>query len=728
MAIHVIDNGKVFHLQTAHSSYQIGVDAYGYLLHLWYGSRIPAEPLLDQVCKADIGFSGNPYEADLDRTTSPDTLPMEFAGYGCGDFRESSIAFLFPDGSKAADLRYQSYEVVSGTVELPGLPSAYDTPEEPCETLILTLQEKASPVTVDLIYGVYEQQDVITRSVRVTNHGQEKILLDRCLSCSMDFMEGELDMITFSGRHIMERTPERVPVTHARSEICSLRGMSSHQENPALILCRPETDETHGDCYGLAFVYSGSFMAGAQMDQRGQTRVNMGLHPEQFCWRLQPEETFYTPQVVITYSGEGFDTLSQQFHHMVKEHICRGEWVHKRRPVLINSWEAAYFHFNREKILDLGRCAKELGVEMLVLDDGWFGKREDDFSGLGDWTENQQKLGGSLCSLAEEIHKLGLKFGLWVEPEMISEDSDLYRAHPDWALTVPDRKPIRARYQLVLDMSREEVVEYLYQNLCRLLDDAPIDYIKWDFNRSVCDVFSRAEKAFQGETAHRWMLGTYSLLARLTARYPKLLLETCSGGGGRFDLGMMCYSPQIWCSDNTDAVCRMQIQYGTSFFYPTSTMASHVSVCPNHQTGRTVPLETRFNVAMTGAFGYEMDFTRLTEEEKQAIREQTETYNELEPILREGSYHRLTRPGGRWMSWEFLAQDKQTAMAFVTVTESEGNAVPIRLHPRGLDPEKRYTCTELNRTCYGQTWMQAGILVDPTPSQYGSKRFLLHVV
>ena len=728
MSIHVLENGRVLQLQTAHSSYQIGVDDYGYLLHLWYGKRMEPESLMDTVCRGDTGFSGNPYEADLDRGSSPDTLPMEYPGFGCGDYRDSAVCLAFPDGSRAADFRFEKYAVVSGTIQLPGLPCTLETADEPCETLVITLREKVAPVTVELVYGVYERCDVITRSVRVANCGDESFLLERCLSCSMDFMEGKMDMMTFAGRHIMERIPERVPVTHARSEIYSLRGMSSHQANPSLLLCRPETDEVHGDCWGLSFVYSGSFTASAQMDQRGQTRVNMGIHPDQFCWRLGPGVTFYAPQVVMCYSDRGFDALSQRFHHMVLDHLCRSKWARMRRPVLFNSWEAAYFRFNRHQILGLAQSAKALGAEMLVLDDGWFGKRDNDLSGLGDWVENTEKLGGSLKSLAEAVNVIGLRFGLWVEPEMVSEDSDLYRAHPDWALAMPGRKPNRSRYQLVLDMSRQEVVDYLYESLCRVLDHAPIDYIKWDFNRSVCDVYSHVPDAFQGEVMHRWMLGTYSLLERLAKRYPKLLLETCSGGGGRFDMGMLCYSPQIWCSDNTDAVCRMQIQYGTSFFYPPIAMASHVSVCPNHQTGRTVPMETRFNAAMTGAFGYELDATKLPEEERGEISRQIEAYLGLEPILREGTYHRLTQTGGRWMGWEYLAADASHALVFAAVLECEGNGPAIRVHPRGLAPDRRYICRELNQTHSGQAWMSAGIALHNTPRQYESRRFLLEAI
>lgn len=728
MSIHVLEDGHIFQLQTAHSSYQIGVDEYGYLLHLWYGRKISPESLMDSVCRQEIGFSGNPYEAGNVRNVSPDTLPMEYPGFDCGDFRDPAICLTLPDGSRAADFRYEKYEIIRGAAVLPGLPCAFGTDDEPCETLVVTLREKAAPVKVELIYGVYEQCDVITRSARVVNGDDgARVLLDRCLSCSMDFMEGEMDAITFSGRHMMERIPERGPVTRGRTEIYSLRGMSSHQTNPAMILCRPGTDEVHGDCWGMALVYSGNFTASAQRDQRGQTRVNMGLHPERFCWRLDPGEAFDAPQVVLSYSDRGFDALSENFHRMILRHISRSPWTHQRRPVLLNSWEAAYFHFNREGLLALARSAKALGIEMLVLDDGWFGKRDADISGLGDWTENRSKLGGTLKSLAEAVNDVGLKFGLWVEPEMVSEDSDLYRAHPDWALAMPGRRPNRSRYQLVLDMSRPEVVDYLYESLCRVLDGAPIDYIKWDFNRSVCDVYSNAPGAFQGETAHRWMLGTYALMDRVTRRYPKLLLETCSGGGGRFDLGMLHYSPQIWCSDNTDAVSRIQIQYGTSFIYPTSAMASHVSVCPNHQTGRTVPMETRFNVAMTGAFGYEMDTTKADDGEKAEIRAQVEACRDLEPLTRGGRYHRLTGIGGRWTGWEYTAGDASRALIVAVLLETEGNGDPIRVHPRGLLPEARYTCPALGQTHTGQAWMSAGILLDNGMRQYESRRFLLEM-
>lgn len=725
MSIHVLKDQKVFQLQTQNTSYQIAVDDYGYVLHVWYGDRLPVESLEDTICREDIGFSGNPYEAGLDRTISPDTLPMEYPGFGCGDFRDSAIALRFPDGSVAADFRYESYAITDGHSEPAGLPHAWGTEEEPCQTLTLRLRDAASNVRVELFYGVYEAGDVITRHVRVLNDDDREIWLERCLSCSLDFYGEGYDLLTFHGKHLMERMPQRTRVTRSRTEIYSLRGMSSHHTNPAMILCERGTDETHGACWGLCFAYSGNFRAGAQVDQRGTTRVNMGIHPDVFSWRLLPGEAFEAPQVFLAYSGEGFDALSDRYHRFIKNHVSRSEWTHARRPVLINSWEAAYFQFDREKLLDLARSAKEMGVDMMVLDDGWFGARNDDLSSLGDWTENTEKLGGTLRELSEAVHAIGLDFGLWVEPEMISENSALYRAHPDWALQMPNRKPQRSRFQLVLDMSRRDVRDYLFERLCAILDDARIEYMKWDFNRNICDLYTAVDGARQGETAHRWMLGTYELMDRITTRYPHLLLENCSGGGGRFDAGMLYFSPQIWCSDDTDAVNRAQIQYGSSFFYPTSAMASHVSVCPNHQTGRTTPMATRFDVAMTGAFGYELDATKLSQAEIEEVRAQLKDYRALESLLREGSYHRLTGTRGGHMAWEFVDPARSRALVTVLMTRAEGNENPVRVYPRGLKGEARYACPELNAVHTGLAWMKAGMLLDGRLMQYETRRLTL---
>ena len=544
------------------------------------------------------------------------------------------------------------------------------------------------------------------------------------LSFSMDLMYENYEMIYFSGRHAMERTAERIPVQHAKVEIGSTRGTSSHHYNPAVILCEEGAGETHGSCIGACLVYSGNFVAAAQKDQKNQTRFQMGIHPTNFCFHLEKGEAFDTPQAILSYSGTGLTKLSQQYHEIIREHICRGAYKHAKRPILINNWEATYFNFNEEKILKIAEQAQKLGIEMLVLDDGWFGKREDDNSGLGDWFVNEKKMNGSMAQLAEKIHKMGMKFGLWFEPEMISEDSDLYRAHPDWAFAIPGRVPNHSRNQLVLDMTREDVREYLLERLTTIVHDAKIDYVKWDMNRSVCDVYSHvAAQSRNGELYHRYVLGVYDLMERFLAACPNLLLEGCSGGGGRYDAGMMYYSPQIWCSDNTDAINRLSIQYGSSFFYPISTVGSHVSVCPNHQTGRVTPFRTRGDVALAGSFGYEMDLNKISEEEKEMVKEQVAAMHEYYELTHEGLYYRLTGLKKQdCMAWEFVAKDQSRALLTIVKTDAEGNMLPVHTKVCGLAENKLYRCSLDGEIRSGRTWNRAGLTLHQVLKEYESIR------
>lgn len=722
MAIQISPDGRTFTLQTAKSSYQMMADAYGVLLHLYYGRKIAAENLEDRIFKSDVGFAGNPVEAGTHREYSLDVLPQELPGSGVGDYREDMIRLYHTDGSCAADFRFEGYEVQEGAYRIPGLPAAYDTGEETGETLVITMRETASDVKVKLYYGVFEKENVITRTVCIENRGREAVVLDKALSCNVDFLFGNWDLVSFEGRHAMERIPERVPVRHAKVEIGSIRGTSSHQYNPSMILCEPTATEDFGSCYGFCFVYSGNFVANAQRDQRGLTRVQMGIHPTQFRYMLAPGEEFFAPQVLMSYSAEGFTGLTHQYHDLIREHICRGAYKHAKRPVLINNWEATYFDFNKEKIVKIARQAHELGIEMLVLDDGWFGKRDSDTSGLGDWYTNEKKLDGSMKELGDEIHALGMKFGLWFEPEMICEDSDLYRAHPDWALRIPGREPNRGRDQLVLDMSREEVREYLYERISSILEEARIDYVKWDMNRSVCDMFGHElPPERMGELYHRFMLGVYELKERLLARFPQLLLEGCSGGGGRFDAGMLYYAPQIWCSDNTDAINRLTIQYGTSFFYPAGTMGAHVSAVPNHQTGRVTPFATRGHVALSGTFGYELDLNLVSEDEKQMVKEQLAEFDRCYELTHEGDYYRLTKPGEQTlMAWGFVANDQSRAMVTVVATDAEGNPLAQHVPVKGLAEGRKYRCSYDGSVHDGSVWNNCGLTLKKVLKEYES--------
>ena len=724
MAIKVSENGRLFTIQTKDSSYQMFADDKNVLLHLYYGEKIGEENLSGLIFCTDMGFAGNPEEAGPNRKYSLDTLPQEIPGSGVGDFRDDMIEIRHADGSFAADFRFDSFEILDYSYAIPGMPALYDTEEEKGETLVITMTEKASDIVLKLFYGVFEKENVITRAARLENHGETAIELEKMLSFSMDLMYENYEMIYFSGRHAMERTAERIPVQHAKVEIGSTRGTSSHHYNPAVILCEEGAGETHGSCIGACLVYSGNFVAAAQKDQKNQTRFQMGIHPTNFCFHLEKGEAFDTPQAILSYSGTGLTKLSQQYHEIIREHICRGAYKHAKRPILINNWEATYFNFNEEKILKIAEQAQKLGIEMLVLDDGWFGKREDDNSGLGDWFVNEKKMNGSMAQLAEKIHKMGMKFGLWFEPEMISEDSDLYRAHPDWAFASPGRVPNHSRNQLVLDMTREDVREYLLERLTTIVHDAKIDYVKWDMNRSVCDVYSHvAAQSRNGEMYHRYVLGVYDLLEKFLAACPNLLLEGCSGGGGRYDAGMMYYSPQIWCSDNTDAINRLSIQYGSSFFYPISTVGSHVSVCPNHQTGRVTPFWTRGDVALAGSFGYEMDLNKISDEEKEMVKEQVAAMHTYYDLTHEGLYYRLTGLKKQdFMAWEFVAKDQSRALLTIVKTDAEGNMLPVHTKVCGLAENKLYRCSLDGEIRSGRTWNCAGLTLHQVLGEYESIR------
>ena len=633
MGIIYCEKDRTFTLQTKNTTYQMQVDRYGFLLHLYYGKK--TDGCMDYLLTYyDRGFSGNPYDAGEDRTYSMDTLPQEFPCYGNGDFRSTAFAVENADGSMSCDLRYKSHVILDGKYNLEGLPAVYASEEE-AQTLEILMEDPVTGVKVVLLYGVLPAQDIITRSVSVKNESSGKIYLNKIESASLDFLYGDYELLTFYGRHAMERNVQRVPVVHGTQKIGSVRGTSSHQYNPMMILAEKETTEDKGNCYAMSFVYSGCFQGEVLKDQLNQTRMMLGLQEEAFRYPLETGEMFQAPEVILSYSSEGMNRLSQNLHHCIRQHICRGKYKEEIRPILINSWEAAYFDFTEDTIYELAKAAKEVNIDMLVMDDGWFGKRDDDNSGLGDWFVNEKKLGGTLGNLIKRINDLGVKFGIWIEPEMVSEDSDLYRKHPDWALTVPGRNPVRSRNQLVLDFSRKEVVDEIYDQICKVLDQGNIEYVKWDMNRSLMDVYSSVTRD-QGRVLHDYVLGLYDFLERLVQRYPNLLIEGCSGGGGRFDAGMMYYTPQIWCSDNTDAIDRLRIQYGTSFGYPVSVVGSHVSAVPNHQTGRKTPLHTRGVVAMSGTFGYELNLMKLSEEEKQEIREQIAEYKSYAPIIQNG--------------------------------------------------------------------------------------------
>lgn len=719
MAIRYDSEKRIFSLHTKHTTYQMMADSYGYLLHLYYGKRIeaPMDYLLTYVERA---FSGNPYDAGMDRAYSLDVLPQEFPVLGTGDYRNTALVVKNEDGSIDCDLRYESYEIKDEKYSLSGLPATYA--EQATQTLEIRLKDQRTGIEVCLLYGVLEECDVITRSVRVKNTSQSEVVLERVYSACVDFLYGTYDCISFYGRHALERTMQRKEVAHGTFQIGSKRGTSSHQYNPMIILADKEATETSGNAYAFSFVYSGGFDAKVEKDQCEQIRVLMGVSEEMFSYSLKMGESFEAPEVVLSYSAEGLEQLSHQLHDCIRKHIIRGRFKDKVRPVLVNSWEAAYFDFDKEKLCRLADKAAELGIEMIVLDDGWFGERNDDNSSLGDWTVNKTKLGCSLKELVTEIHNKGLLFGIWIEPEMVSENSELYRKHPEWALKIPKKPPVRGRNQLVLDFANPEIVDYMYEAISSVLDQAEINYVKWDMNRSICDVYSNYEIC-QGKVLYQYVQGLYRLLERLTTKYPNILWEGCSGGGGRFDMGMLYYTPQIWCSDNTDAIDRVRIQYGTSFGYPLSTMGAHVSAVPNHQTGRITGIRTRGTVSMTGAFGYELDLNKLSKEDAEEVRKQVEEYHELAPLLIAGDYYRLSNPyEEEYSAWMTVSKDKKKAVVSFVLLEIHGNKPVVYVKCKGLNTEGIYLEKRSGKQYSGKALMEAGLPVLLEMSEYQSKQ------
>lgn len=709
MSIFFDEASKTITLETAETEYQMAVDRYGYLRHVYYGRRIGREDLRDLHRRYDRGFSGNPYQTGTDRSYSLDTICQEFSSCGVGDYRIPSFGVLNADGSRCGELRYVSHEIRPGKYTLPGLPASWD-PDGEAETLEVTLADPVTNLTLHLLYGVFPRKNVIARAAIYENRGPLPLVLEKAGSVCLELPFGNWDLMHFHGRHCLERQPERMPVMNGIQTVGSRRGMSSHEHNPFLILCDRTATEDHGDCCGLMYLWSGSFRAEVEREQFGSIRTVMSPGDEGFRWTLEPGASFAAPEVLLSFA-DGLTRLSQQFHWVVRENVCRGEYRLAHRPVLINSWEATYFDIQPHRILDLARRARDLGVELFVLDDGWFHGRKDDNAGLGDWFENKEKLPEGLGSLIRDVRALGLLFGLWVEPEMVNEDSDLYRAHPDWAIAAPGRAPSLGRNQLVLDLSRREVQDYVIQAVGGLLEQYDISYIKWDFNRSVCDLYSHALPAErQGEAGYRYMLGLYRVLETLTARFPKVLFEGCSGGGGRFDAGMLHYTPQIWCSDDTDPIERLSIQRGTSYAYPISTMGAHVSAAPNHQTGRTTPLQTRGCVAMSGAFGYELDLAKLSPEETEEIRHQIRLFRVDEALLQRGLYYRLDEftAAQDASAWLFVSQDRTKALLNVVVRSPHANAPLIHLRFKGLDPDGVYAMEEDDSVHSGAALMYGG--------------------
>ena len=715
MAIIYNPNKRIFTLHTKHSTYQMQVDSLGYLLHLYYGAKNNSS--MEYVLTyADRGFSGNPYAAGADRTYSLDALPQEFPTLGTGDYRNIALDIKNSRGIESTNLLYKKHEIRKGKYALPGLPAVW-ADETEAQTLEIVLADENAGMEVHLLYGVLEEADVITRSAVIRNIGTETVTIEKAAAACLDFVSGNYDVIRFYGKHAFERNVERTVLGHGTIAFGSRRGTSSHQYNPAVILAEQGTTEESGNCYGMLMVYSGNFFCEAERDQYNQTRLLMGLNDELFSYPLAAGDTFTVPEVILSYSQNGLSALSQQYHNCIRNHVCRSKYVHMSRPVLINSWEAAYFDFTGETIVNLAKEAASLGIDMVVMDDGWFGKRDDDNSSLGDWYVNEKKLGGSLSELIRHVHEQGVKFGIWIEPEMVNEDSDLYRAHPDWAIQIPGRKPIRSRNQLLLDFSRKEVRDQVFEQICAVLDQGEIDYVKWDMNRSMADVYA-------GNLTYDYVLGVYDFMERLTSRYPDMLLEGCSGGGGRFDAGMLYYSPQIWCSDNTDAINRTRIQYGTSFFYPVSAVGAHVSAVPNHQTGRVTSFHTRGVTAMAGTFGYELNPALLSDEEKQQVREQIASYKKYERLINEGTYWRLSDPiHDEIAAWMSVSKEQDRALVSVVRLMAEANQAAVYVRLRGLKPKAVYLEEYSGKQYSGAALMHTGIVLPFFTHEYEAYQF-----
>lgn len=722
MSIFYDEERKIYHLATSRTSYVLEVVRDGYLAHRYWGKKISRFRDSNSLVSIDRPLSPNPYPHLKDRTFSLDTLTQEYPGYGTSDFRTPAYQIQLESGSTITDLRVHSHRIMKGKPGLEGLPATYVENENEADTLEIELRDNVLDLVVVLSYSVFEQGDAITRSVRFINEGAQKLRLLRASSMNVDFGDAEYEMLHLSGGWSNERNVIKRPLQKGVQSVESKRGASSPQHNPFLALLRRDACEDSGEVYGFSLVYSGNFLANVEVDQYDTTRVSIGINPFDFTWLLEPGEGFQTPEAVMVYSDEGLGGMSRTYHRLYRTRLCRGEFRDKERPILINNWEATYFDFNADKIEQIAVKGKDFGIELFVLDDGWFGKRDDDTSSLGDWFVDQNKLPGGLDDLAKRINKLGMQFGLWFEPEMVNEDSDLYRNHPDWVIHTAERPRSTGRYQLVLDFSRRDVCDAIIRMLSDVLGSAPITYVKWDMNRHMTEIGSALlPPERQRETAHRYMLGLYRVMEELTAAFPHVLFESCSSGGGRFDPGMLYYMPQTWTSDNTDAISRLKIQYGTSLVYPVSSIGAHVSDVPNHQVGRVTTLETRGNVALSGVFGYELDLTAFSEQEEQLVKEQVAFYKEVRRMVQFGDYYRLLDPfEGNEAAWMFVSEDGSEALAFYFKVLAQPNSGFRTLRLKGLNPDALYRL-DGGELFGGDELMYAGLRV-PTDLLIGDFR------
>lgn len=705
------ENSKTFHLFNDEISYIMIVLQNGHLGQLYFGKRIHDREDFSYLVEVSQRPMGS-YVFEGDRTFSLEYLKQEYPVYGSTDYRHPAVEILQSNGSRISDFKYQSYTIEAGKPKLAGLPATYTEADSEAETLIIDLRDEVTGIRIQLLYTIFASGGVIARSSRIYNEGNEAVHLLQAMSLNLDLPDYDYEWIQLSGAWARERHVKVRCLEQGIQAIDSMRGHSSHEHNPFMVLKRPTADEHQGEVIGFSLIYSGNFLIQAEVDTHTNTRVLVGINPAGFDWKLDVNESFQTPEAVMVYSEQGLNGMSQTFHKLYQKRLARGYWRDKERPILNNNWEATYFDFTEERLVEIAGKAKECGVELFVLDDGWFGERSNDRAGLGDWVANPERLANGIVGLADKIEKLGMKFGLWFEPEMVNKDSDLYREHPDWIISVPRRNESHGRYQYVLDFSRKEIVDHIYNMMAKILSEAKVSYIKWDMNRSITECFSKALPADrQGEVFHRYILGVYDLYERLTSTFPEVLFESCASGGGRFDPGMLYYAPQGWASDDSDAVERLKIQYGTSFCYPISSIGSHVSVIPNHQVYRNTPLHTRANVAYFGTFGYELDLNKLTEEEIREVKEQIHFMKKYRSILQFGTFYRLKSPfEGNETVWMVVSEDKKTAIVGWYRTLNVVNDAYRRVQLKGLNPDYLYK-NALNETeNYGDELMNLGLI------------------
>lgn len=736
MSIQVNASNRLFHLQTKHTSYVFHVIEDGSLGQLYYGPKIPFKDDYANLNTREEHDCTNT-RTDEDVEFQAELLKQEYAGLGKGDYRYPAFQITYPNGSRTSEFQYRDYELKDGKERLTDLPSTFADDSNDSQTLTVKLAD--GDLELQLHYTVFADEDVIVRSTTFVNYGKT-VFLNRALSAQLDLPDANYDFIQFAGSWSRERHLHRSHLRPGTQSISSLRTASSHQENPFFMLARPHTDNNQGAVFGFNFVYSGNFLDSVEVDQFDTTRVLIGINPDEFGWKLNSGDSFQTPEVIFSYTDNGFNALSQQLGAFYAQHLINPHFAHQERPILINNWEATFMDFTEDKLIPIVERAKELGIEMFVLDDGWFGHRDDDRSSLGDWFVDEKKFNHGIAGFAKRVHDLDMKFGLWFEPEMISIDSKLYQTHPEWMIKTPGRGQTPGRHQFVLDMSRKEVVDYLFGLMSHIIQDAKLDYIKWDMNRNITEMYGADLPADQQlEFSHRYILGVYDLYDRLTKAFPDVLFESCASGGGRFDLGMMYYAPQAWCSDDTDAVERIKIQDGTSYGYTPSMWGAHVSAVPNDQVGRLTSIDMRAKVAYFGAFGYELDVTELSDEEQATIKQQVAFYKQYRKLFQFGTFYRLETPdtSDNVYGWETVSPDKQTAIGMRYQILNGANPAYIRYYFKGLDPERRYTVNDGSEVFSGAELMNAGYFVPrvmnrlqspKVPSDFHADMFIVKAV